>query len=167
MYDNEALKVLLHLTKLLVQELSLKIQEMGDISNEEPAPSVSKLQAESTMYNRGRTSPKVKNVFDRAGTPSTSKWAISRSPNKITEPPSLASPPSDPLETLDFFSRRSALDTRLNDLVHRKQNLTSELSKIPSGGGSLRRKNEVEETLDVVDGDIAATRRRMRDLGVL
>lgn len=104
------------------------------------------------------------------------KWATARTPLQtalaeasVNHPvPFISSPVPDPLEALDFFTRRDELDKQLASLAIEKQKLTFELSRIPSTGGKSRaRMTEVEEQLDDIDKKISATRKRMKDLGVM
>lgn len=78
--------------------------------------------------------------------------------------------PQDPLEGLEYFERRNALDVELQYLMREKQTWTSELSRIPSTGGTGKTRaklSQIETVLDDIDHRISTTRKRMRDLGVL
>jgi hypothetical protein len=75
---------------------------------------------------------------------------------------------SEQLLNMDFFTRREHLDKTLSDLMGQKQKLVSELAKIPSSGMKSRlRMTEVEELLDEIDLKICATRKTMKNFGVL
>lgn len=75
---------------------------------------------------------------------------------------------STPEPTTNFFSLRQALEEKLYTLSNEKQKLTQELSRIPSTAPKSRQRiSEIEQSLDFLDSSISATKRRMRELGMI
>lgn len=81
---------------------------------------------------------------------------------------------SNTTDSMPYFERKELLDNHLATLAQEKQQvlmsneLTFELSRIPSSGAKARqRQNEIEIMLDNVDKQMANTRRKMKDFGFL
>ncbi|KAJ2996322.1 hypothetical protein HDV02_006643 [Globomyces sp. JEL0801] len=71
-------------------------------------------------------------------------------------------------EPIDYFVQKESLEVTLRELVDEKAKLTFELSRVPSSGVKARqRQGELENLLDEVDRKMAATRRQMKDFGIL
>jgi hypothetical protein len=67
------------------------------------------------------------------------------------------------------MSRTKSLEDNLLRLCQEKDELTSEFSKMPQGGGrtaaARERKRQVEARLDAVGKEISATRLQLKKLG--
>ena len=75
-----------------------------------------------------------------------------------------------PMEPYEYMQRTQALDMTMQQLTHQKMLLQSDLSKIPTYGGSSKlraRRGVLEDQLDRIDQQISSVRKEMKSLGVL
>jgi len=153
--------------KYLAQELENENEELRS----------EKLQKFSRTHSRVDSRLSHNASLKSESTGFSSRWAIPSNKEKqfgtsindrVPRSMAIMPPETSTISTDEFYSRKQDLEEELRDLTEERSKLTFDLSRVPSTGAkSLKRKDELETMLDLVEHRMSSVRRKMKEFGVL